>query len=53
MELSRLLLIQDFEPEVPAEPEVRAWGNTTTNNDAIEGWKQNGWNDLSPVTVRR
>ena len=35
------------------EPEVRAWGNATTINDAIEGWKENGWDDLSPVTVRR
>jgi integrase len=52
-ELRGLLAAQDFEPEVPREPEVRAWGNATTINDAIEGWKQNGWDDLSPVTVRR
>ena len=31
------------------------WGGAepTTVNDAIEGWKQNGWEDLSPVTARR
>jgi len=52
-ELRGLLAAQDFEPEVPAESEVRDWGNTTTINDAIEGWKLNGWDDLSPVTFRR
>ena len=25
----------------------------TTVNDAIQGWKDNGWEDLSPSTVRR
>jgi integrase len=52
-ELRSLLSAQDFEPETPVEPEVRSWGNTTTVNDAIRGWKENGWDDLSPVTVRR
>ena len=52
-ELSRLVLGQDFEPEVAAEPETLTWNQTTTINDAIEGWKENGWDDLSPVTVRR
>jgi integrase len=52
-ELSRLVLGQDLEPEVPVEPETLAWNQTTTINDAIEGWKENGWADLSPVTVRR
>jgi integrase len=52
-ELSRLVLAQDIEPELPSEPETRSWGQTTTVNDAIEGWKQNGWDDLSPVTSRR
>ncbi len=37
---------------VPAE-ESRAWGPTTTVNDAIEGWRDNGWDDLSPSTIRR
>src|SRR6185437_9750877 len=52
-ELTSLVAAQDFLPEVPAEPETTDWNQTTTVNDAIEGWKQNGWEDLSPVTVRR
>jgi integrase len=52
-ELGRLVLAQDFDPEAPAESETLAWNQSTTVNDAIEGWKQNGWDDLSPVTVRR
>lgn len=31
---------------------MRQWGPQTTVNDAIEGWKRNGWQDLSPNTVR-
>ena len=52
-ELSRLVLAQDFEPEKATEPEVLIWNKTTTVNDAIAGWKENGWADLSPVTQRR
>jgi integrase len=52
-ELSRLLLNQDIEPEAAPEPETRPWNRSTTLNEAIEGWKQNGWDDLSPVTSRR
>ena len=52
-ELARLVLLQDVKPETPAEPETQSWNQTTTINDAISGWKQNGWDDLSPVTVRR
>ena len=39
----------------PRSPNRRhaSWGPATTVNDAIEGWKQNGWDDLSPVTTRR
>ena len=29
------------------------WSEQTTINDAIAGWKDNGWEDLSPSTVRR
>ena len=46
-------LAQDFEPEVPREPETADVERRPPLNDAIEGWKQNGWDDLSPVTVRR
>ncbi len=52
-ELSRLLVAQDFNPERPTEPEVERWDERTTINDAIEGWKANGWEDLSPVTAQR
>ena len=52
-ELARLVLAQDLEPEVAAESETLAWNQTTTVNDAIAGWKENGWGDLSPVTQRR
>ena len=54
-ELGRLALAQDFEPETATapEPESKAWNQTTTVNDAIVGWKENGWADLSPVTQRR
>ena len=52
-ELSRLVLAQDFEPELVPEPETRSWDSSSTVNDAIEGWKRNGWDDLSPVTARR
>jgi integrase len=31
---------------------ARAWGPTTTINDAIAGWRANGWQDLSPTTTR-
>lgn len=29
------------------------WGRDTTINQAIEGWKRNGWEDLSPNTTSR
>jgi len=29
------------------------WGERTTVNDAIAAWRDNGWEDLSPTTVRR
>ncbi len=50
-ELTRLIAANDWEPQ-PAEPAPAAWGPDTTINEAIEGWKQNGWQDLSPNTVR-
>jgi hypothetical protein len=50
-ELAQLVTHQEDEPaRVPHEDE-QAWGPTTTINDAIQGWKQNGWQDLSPDTV--
>ena len=32
---------------------VLDWGPDTTINDAVAGWQRNGWDDLSPSTVRR
>ena len=28
------------------------WGESTTINEALEAWSNNGWQDLSPTTVR-
>jgi integrase len=36
--------------EASADPD---WGPKTTFNDAIEGWRLNGWADLSPNTTKR
>ncbi len=35
------------------EGHVGEWGPKTTINDALEAWRQNGWEDLSPTTIRR
>jgi len=51
-ELARLVTQQTDEPARIPEREERSWGPATTINDAIEGWRQNGWPDLSPNTVR-
>jgi integrase len=50
-ELARLVSDQDKKasPSVAPLPE---WGAQSTINDAIEGWRRNGWDDLSPNTVR-
>ena len=40
-------------PAVVPDEASRPWGPTTTINDAIAGWKANGWEDLSPATARR
>lgn len=51
-ELARLVAAQDAAPAaVPEAP--AAWGPTTTINDAIVAWKDNGWDDLSPKTASR
>ncbi len=34
------------------EETVVTWSDTTTINDALEAWSTNGWEDLSPTTVR-
>ena len=52
-ELTRLWAEQDRAPAVVRDDTARAWGPATTINDAIEAWQANGWDDLSPSTVRR
>ncbi len=52
-ELARLVVHQDDNPVVVPDDEARGWGPATTINDAIAGWKENDWDDLSPATVRR
>ena len=50
-ELARLVVEQENAPAaVPEAPSV--WGPTTTVNAAVEAWRDNGWADLSPKTVR-
>jgi hypothetical protein len=39
--------------EINAESRPTSWGPATTVNDAIAGWRLNGWDDLSPTTSRR
>ena len=52
-ELSRLVAAAEDEPVPPPVVEAPRWNVRTTINDAIQGWKDNGWEDLSPSTVRR
>jgi integrase len=52
-ELARLVLGQDERPEVVPDQASRPWGPATTFNDAISGWRDNGWDDLSPLTAAR
>jgi integrase len=51
-ELARLVTEQESSPAAISQEEARAWASSTTINHAIEGWKENGWADLSPKTVR-
>jgi integrase len=50
-ELARLIAEQDSKP-APMPTEARLWNGGTTINDAIEAWRDNGWDDLSPKTAR-
>jgi integrase len=52
-ELSRLVAAAEDEPVPPPVVEAPRWSDRTTVNDAIRGWRDNGWEDLSPSTVRR
>jgi integrase len=48
--LARLIADEERAPTPLPNPR---WGETTTINDALEGWSENGWDNLSPSTVRR
>ncbi len=50
-ELARPVAVQDAAP-APVMDEPRAWGPSTTVNDAIVAWRDSGWQDLSPKTSR-
>ena len=52
-ELARLVAEQDREPAIVYEQEERSWDTATTINDAIQAWRDNGWDDLSPSTTKR
>ena len=51
-ELARLVLEQEAKPAPIVESELR-WNTATTINEAMAAWRDNGWQDLSPSTVRR
>jgi integrase len=44
---------QEDQPAVVPDIASRDWGPGTTFNDAIAGWRDNGWADLSPLTTAR
>ena len=50
-ELAQLVASHAQAPAAVPEEPVK-WGPTTTINDAIQAWKENGWDDLSPKTTR-
>lgn len=52
-QLARLVTQQALEPTVVPDEAARAWGPQTTFNDAIAGWRDNGWSDLSRTTTAR
>lgn len=52
-ELARLVTEQDVDPALVSSAPEQAWGPSTTINDAIVGWRTNGWEGLSPSTRQR
>lgn len=50
-ELARLSLQFESKPLLSSD-ENTLWGSKTTFNDAILAWQKNGWQDLSPKTVK-
>ena len=50
-ELARLSFELESKPRQEVETGLR-WNIKTTFNDTLSAWKENGWQDLSPKTVR-
>jgi integrase len=48
-----MVVDQEATPAVVPDEASREWGPDTTFNDAIAGWRDNGWADLSPLTTAR
>lgn len=51
--LARLVADTERQQTTAQVEAPRTWGEKTTVNDAIAAWRDNGWEDLSPTTVRR
>jgi integrase len=51
--LARLVADTDRHQTSTQADAMPTWGERTTINDAISAWRDNGWEDLSPTTVRR
>ncbi len=51
--LARLVADTDRHQTSTQADALPTWGERTTINDAIAAWKDNGWEDLSPTTIRR
>ncbi|HZU79947.1 MAG TPA: site-specific integrase [Acidimicrobiales bacterium] len=51
--LARMIIELEDKPIPVPDGRSRQWGVATTINDAIEGWRENGWEDLSPSTTLR
>jgi hypothetical protein len=53
MMLARPVTTQSPKPGVTPQGRVTDFGPSATINTAIEAWKQNGEQNLSPTTTRR
>jgi integrase len=51
--LARLVVETERHRTTDQPATLPQWGSKTTINDVLAGWRDNGWDDLSPTTVRR
>jgi integrase len=51
--LARLVAETDRHRTTGQAATLPLWGDRTTINDVLSAWRDNGWDDLSPTTVRR